>query len=166
MPSTISCYDINVCTKVLSSILARFLLVVNPKLKASFISNLIFEWFHPRDAWCHWFLREIRAFCTSLILILFFGIKIFLPFLGLVAAKTPPWHTTASAPPTGIEQNDHQYSWLICLAQCGCAIVACGGTTRYFYLQFKYGFLSRFLSRFWARVRIVYAVVSRVIIPS
>ena len=42
----ISCYDINVCTKVLYSILSRFLLVENPKLKASFIwalSNLIFE---------------------------------------------------------------------------------------------------------------------------
>ena len=51
---------------------------------------------------------------------------------------------TASAPPTCIEQNDHQYSWLICLSQCGCAIVACGGTTRYFYLRFKYGLLSRF----------------------
>ena len=34
MPSTISYYDINLCTKVLSSILARFLFVVNPKLKA------------------------------------------------------------------------------------------------------------------------------------
>ena len=62
--------------------------------------------------------------------------------------QTTIMHTTASAPPTYIEKNDYQYSDLICLAQCGCAIVACGGTTRYFYLQFKCVFLSRFLCRF------------------
>ena len=60
MPSIISYYDINVCTKILYSILARFLLLVHPQLKASFVwasSNLIFDLFHLRDAWCDKLLR-------------------------------------------------------------------------------------------------------------
>ena len=120
MPSIISCYDINVCTKVLYSILARFLLVENPKLKASFVwasSNLIFE------LSLSYFIFAMLDATDSYVKSENLYQPKFDPFfkdqtiLSISGATPQYWYMycvgPTMAPHTFIEQNGHQYSWLI-----------------------------------------------------